>query len=124
LPCRPVETAPPEFGDRQFELFTFPGIVDRGIQGSLGDAEGLGGDADATAVQRLHRDLETVADIAEKVFGGNAAVFKDEFEGGGGADTHLPFLLAEGKAGRALLDDEGADSVVLLRLLVGSANTT
>ncbi len=83
-------------------------------------SQGLGGDADATAVEGLHRHLEPLALLAEEVFGGNAAVLEDQLHGRRGADAELLLLLAESKAGGVFFDDEGADAMMLLGLPVGA----
>jgi hypothetical protein len=41
-----------------------------GLVGRLGDAQRLGGDADPPGVQHGHGDLETLALLAQAVFGG------------------------------------------------------
>ena len=46
---------------------SFGGVVDGRVKRVLCDAEGLAGDANPAAVQRLHRDLETHSGLAEKV---------------------------------------------------------
>ena len=52
--------------------------------------------------------MNPMPSLAEQVLLGNAAVVENKLAGGGAADAHLLFLLAEGEAGRPFLHDEGA----------------
>ena len=90
----------------------FLGVFGGMAPGSGGEAEQLRGDADATFVEGLDGDLVALADFAEDVGGGDAAVVEEKFAGGRGADAELVFLLADRKAGRIALDEEGGDALV------------
>ena len=46
---------------------SFDWVVDGRVESVLSDSEGLAGDADPAAVQRLHRDLETHAGFTQQV---------------------------------------------------------
>src|SRR4051794_5777317 len=64
------------------------GVGDRGVQRSLRDAGGLGGDADAAAVERRERDAHAPAGAAEALAGRRL-----EGEIGGGARVQAQLLL-------------------------------
>src|SRR3954471_12328412 len=55
-----------EAGDRDPELLALGGVAHRRIDASVADADAAGGDAVATRVERRHRDLEAIADLAEE----------------------------------------------------------
>ena len=65
------------------ELDALLGIAQRLLKRALGDAQGLRGDSDASAVQRGHGDLETLALLAQQVFLGDLHVIEDQFRCGG-----------------------------------------
>ena len=58
---------PLEGGNRFVELLALLGVGDGGVQGPLGNAQSLGGNADTTAVQGFHGDLEALALLAKEV---------------------------------------------------------
>ncbi len=101
-----------ELCDGFTELAALLGVFGGVAPGSGGEAEELGGDADAAFVEGLDGDLVAFADFAEDVGGGNAAVVEEELAGGGGADAELVFFLADGEAWRVALDEEGRDALV------------
>ena len=92
------------------ELDALLGIAQRVLKRALGDAQRLRGDADASAVQRGHGNLEALALLAQQVFLGNLHVVEDQLRRGGGANTHLVIVVAELKALPALLHDESGDA--------------
>jgi len=65
------------------ELDALLGIAQRLLKRALSDAQGLRGDSDASAVQRGHGDLETLALLAQQVFLGDLHVIEDQFRCGG-----------------------------------------
>ena len=79
---------------------------------ALRDADHLRADADASLVQRLDRDLVALSDRPEHVLGGNYDVVEDELRRARGADAELVFLLPDGEAREAALDDERGDALV------------
>ena len=97
-------------GDGLAELDALLGVLQGGLVGPLGDAQGLGRDADAAAVQGGHGDLEALALLAQQVLPGHLHVVEDQLGGGGGADAHLVVVVAELEALPALLHDEGGDA--------------
>ena len=54
-----------ELGDAPAELDALLGIAQRVLKRALGDAQRLRGDADASAVQRGHGNLEALALLAQ-----------------------------------------------------------
>ena len=79
------------------------------LVGALGDADTLGGDADAPAVEERHGDLEAFALLPQQAIGGELGVLVDKLGGFGGADAHLVLELADGEAGGVFGADEGGD---------------
>ncbi len=53
--------------------------------------------------------------FAEEIFGGHAAVAENHFGGVAGAHAQLIFFFAGTKPGRAFLDDERGNAVLLFR---------
>ena len=92
------------------ELNTLLGVLHGGLIGPLGDAQRLGRDADAPAVQGGHGDLEALALLAQQVLLGNLHVVEIQLAGGGRADAHLVIVLLKGKALPALFHDKGGDA--------------
>ena len=92
------------------ELDALLGVGHGGVIGPLGDAQRLGRDTDAAAVQGGHGDLEAVALLAQQVLPGHFHIVKDQLGSGGGADAHFVVVVAEVEALPALLHDEGADA--------------
>src|SRR5690606_16169097 len=78
-----VPLDPLELVDLLAEGLPFVGVAHGRLDGRKGDAVGLGGDADAAAVEGGHGDLEAFAFFTEAVGGRNAAIF--EYELGGAA---------------------------------------
>mgnify|MGYP000526683930 CR=1 FL=1 len=93
------------------------------FHGALGNAQSLGRDADAAAVQGLHGDLEALALLAQQVLLGNDAVGEHDLGGGGAVQAHLLFVLAHGEAGEAALHDEAEMPRVPLDLSVMAKTT-
>ena len=60
-----------EARDRPVELLALLRVLDRLVHAALGDPDAAGGDAVAAAVERRHRDLEPVADLAEHLVVGH-----------------------------------------------------
>ena len=106
-------------GDGTAELDALLGVGDGLLDRTLSDAQGLGGDADTAAVQRLHGQGEALAGLAQQAVLGDLAVLKDQLAGGGAADAHLLLVLAHGEAGIGALHDEGGDLLHRAAPLVG-----
>src|SRR6266850_2272690 len=74
-------------------------------------------DSDPSAVDRRHRDLESLAFLAHPAARRNSAVVEQELRGVGGADSELVLGLAHREPRRALLDDERGDAPMALRAI-------
>ena len=61
---------------------------------------------EAAHVQDVEGDDVAFADFAEHVLDWHFAVVEDERRGGGAANAHLLFFVADGEAGKILLDEE------------------
>ena len=55
------------FDDRLAELDAFAGIAQGSFEGGAGDAQGLGGDADAAAFEVGQGNRQTLAALAEQI---------------------------------------------------------
>ena len=100
-----------EFGNGFTEGFAGAGIFDGFVQGALGKANRLRGDANAAAVEGGECDPEALAFFADAIFGGNHAIVEKNFDGGRGALAHFVFVAADFEAGGLGFDEEGANSL-------------
>jgi hypothetical protein len=100
-----------EFGDGFAEGFAGTREFDGFVEGALGEADGLRGDADASAIKSGESDLETLAFFAETIGGGDFAIIQNDFDGGRGALAHFVFVAADCEAGEGGLDEEGGNSL-------------
>ena len=101
------------------ELLALLGVGQGPLEGAFGDAERLGGDADAAAVQGVHGDLEALPFLAEQVLHRDAQVVEGKGGGVAAADPHLVFVLEDRHTRRLQVDDKGADPLVLQDLVGG-----
>ncbi len=69
------------------ELAALLGVAHRGVECAACYSEGERGDGDAATVEDSHCVFEAFAEFADEVFGGNLAVFEDEFGGITGAEA-------------------------------------
>src|SRR5208337_2862044 len=81
------------------------------VEGGLGEAYGLRGDADTSAIKSGESDLEALAFFAEAIDGGDFAIVEDDFHGGRAALAHFVFVAADGEAGEGGFDEEGGNSL-------------
>jgi hypothetical protein len=100
-----------EFGDGFAEGFAGAGEFDGFVEGALGEADGLRGDADASAIESGESDLEALAFFTEAIGGGDFAIVQDDFDGGRGALAHFVFVAADGEAAEGGFDEEGGNSL-------------
>ena len=84
-----------EFGDGFAEGFAGRGEFDGFVEGALGEADGLRGDADASAIESGESDLEALAFFTETIGGGDFAIVENDFDGGRGALAHFVFVAAD-----------------------------
>src|SRR5580765_1771381 len=75
------------------------------------DAERLRRDAEPAAVERVERDREADAFVADPVVGRHLDALEHDLGGRRGADAELALLLADADAGVALLDQERGDAL-------------
>ena len=94
------------------ELFALLRVGERMIERALRQAHHLRADADAAFVQCLDRDLVALADFADHVGFGNAAIVQDQLAGGRRADAELVFLLADLEAREIAFDQERGDAFI------------
>ena len=80
----------------------------RDLERALGDPDGLGGDPRPAAIERLHREPEPVALVADPVGGRDADAVEGELGGRAAAHAHLVLDPGDREARRRDLDDEAA----------------
>src|SRR6476660_7432983 len=73
-------------------------------------AQRASADIDASAVKRLHRDLEAVALVSDEIANRDAAIFEDHGGGRLAVPPPLLLLLAKREPWRALLDDDARNA--------------
>ena len=100
-----------EFGDGFAEGFAGASEFDGFVEGGLGEADGLRGDADASAIEGGESDFEALAFFAEAIGGGDFAIVEDDFDGGRAALAHFVFVTADAEAGEGGFDEEGGNSL-------------
>mmetsp|Transcript_16049 Transcript_16049/g.53940 ORF Transcript_16049/g.53940 Transcript_16049/m.53940 type:complete len:264 (+) Transcript_16049:271-1062(+) len=106
-------------GDGRAEGLALHGIFCGHLEGRLGDAQRLRGDADAPAVEGGHSDLEALPRLAQHGGARDAHLVHDQVGRGGPADAQLVFLGAQTEPGGVSGDQEGTDALVLLGLVRG-----
>src|SRR5579875_363415 len=107
-------------GDGTAKGLALPSVSQRGIKCTLCDADGLRGDADASAVKCGKSDFVTFAFRTDAIRDGSLAICEGEFAAGRGIDAKFFFLFADGKPRRTFFHDQRGDSLfALLRLRVG-----
>ena len=101
-----------EVGDALAELPAFERVGAGRVVGGLGDADRLRGDADPAAVERLHRDGEALAVLAEQTVGIDPHAVQHDVGGRARVEPELLFLLADLDALGVAVDDEARDARV------------
>src|SRR6185437_6171624 len=99
-----------EFRDRTAELLAISCIGERFVQRRACRADRAGADIDAPAIQSHHRDAEAFSFTTDAIGDRHAAVVEDHLRRGLAVPSHLSLLLAEGKTGSALLDDQAGNA--------------
>src|SRR5256714_3200061 len=102
-----------ELADRLPERPALARVLDRALEAGADDAARAGGDGEAPLVEPVHRDLEALPLLAHEVLGRHLDVLEEELARGAGPDAELVLRVRRREAGRALLDDEGRDALVL-----------
>ena len=108
-----------ELADRLLEDDALPGVARRDVDAGLREADRARGDAEAAVLDRVHRDLEALALLADEGVLRHPHLVEDELAG---RERPEAVLVLERMRGHALgvgIDDEGADALAA-RLLVGS----
>src|SRR5207302_724783 len=67
--------------DRLTERLALAGIFDRALQARADDPTRPGGDREAPLIERVHRDLETLAFLADQILRRNLDVLEEELTG-------------------------------------------
>src|SRR6266536_114560 len=118
--CRHVGEVEPdhlELGDRTPERTASASIVQSRLVRLGRDPDRLRRDPDPAAVHRRHRDLESVALLAQPVFRRDGDVGKKDLDGARRVDAQLDLVTRPVEAGAVGIDDERGDSArPLLRL--------
>ena len=91
------------------ELFSFLGVGDRRVQAALGDAHATGTERDAAVVECRHRDLESLAELADPVLVGHTYAVEEELGGVLRAQAELALDRPCLEAGCVCRDDEAGD---------------
>ncbi len=86
---------------RRTELLPLLGVGQGPLEGAFGDAQSLGGDADAAAVQGVHGDLEPLPFLPEEVLRRDADVVEGKGGGVTAADAQLVLVFQDLDARRA-----------------------
>ena len=100
-----------EFGDGFAERFAGLGEFDGFVECALREADGLRGDADASAIESGESDFEALAFFAEAIGGGDFAIVENDFDGGRAALAHFVFVATDAEAGEGGFDEEGGNSL-------------
>src|SRR5207249_5583696 len=98
-------------GDLLTERLALLRVRERVLEARPRDADSLCGDPDASAIECAQRDLEALADRADEIRIGNAALLEDELRGVRPADAELLLELPDTESLRALLDDKRGDAL-------------
>src|ERR1019366_2495922 len=109
---RDLELDTLELADGATELLALLRVLDGEFPCATRQSEHLRADTDAAFIQRLDGDLVALADFAQHVVLGHAAIFHNQLAGAGSPDAEFVFLLADGESGKILLDDESSDAFV------------
>ena len=99
--------------DRLAEGLALLRVLDRLFERGARDAEAAGGDVEPLGFEAGHHLLEALAFLAaDQVGRRNGEVLEMQLAGFDRLVAHLVDVAADGQAGRALFDDEGADAAV------------
>src|SRR5881296_2409186 len=101
-------------GDRLAERLALGRVRDRCVDRGLRRADGARGHGVAARVERGHRDLESLADLAEPCAVGHAHVIEDELARVRRAKTELPVDRLRSVRTLLAVDEERGDALVAL----------
>ena len=102
------------FADGPTKLLACVGVFDTLCDGVLARANDHPTQLDPANVQDVDGNLEAFAALVEQVFGRHQHVAEEDLPGAGPLDAHLLFLGVHGDAVISLLEDEGAEVVVVV----------
>src|SRR3954463_1879954 len=103
-----------EARDRAAELLALLRVGDRRAHAALADPDAARGDAVAARVERRHRDLEAVADVAEQRVVRYLDVVELELGGVGRSEAELAVDRGRAEALALGRDEEGGEAAMLL----------
>ncbi len=106
-------------GDGMAKGFAFLRVAYGLVERALGDAEGLGADADPTAIERGHGDPKAFVDLTEDEIGRDATVLEKDLRGARGANAKLLLLGSRAQPGGVGGDQKGGDAFGLGYILIG-----
>ena len=87
-------------------------VLDRALEARADHAARARGDREAAVVERVHRDLEALALLADQVLGRHLDVLEEELARRARPDPELVLLVARREARHPLLEHERADALV------------
>ena len=105
--CTPWNSA-----DRLAELLALLGIVERGLEPGLADADGERGDADAALVEHAHHHVEAAPSSPSSASAGSATSLKFEGADLARALAHLVLLRPRSTPSNVQIDDEDAHAAM------------
>src|SRR6185503_14644852 len=106
-----------ELEDRLPELRSIAGVGRGDLQRALGDPDRLRRDAWPASIERPHRQLEPLADLADAIRIGDPDAREAQLRRRRAADAHLVLEPLDGEPWHVLLDDEARKSLVAGRLV-------
>src|SRR4029078_12079786 len=101
-----------EIRDCLVELLAFLRVLNGELPRATSNAEHLRADSYTAFVQGFDSDLVSLANVAEDIFLGDAAVFEDQLASTGRTDAKFVFFLADGEPGEIFFDDESRNAFV------------
>ena len=98
--------------DRFSESHPFSGIIQGILEGPGSNPQSLGSHRRPAEIQGLHHDGKPHPFPGQEIFGGNQAIFENQFHRFGRADSQFVLVFSHGKSLRSLLHDEHARAFV------------
>src|SRR5690606_29362914 len=98
-------------GDGLIELMPFLGVLQGGFIGSLGYAQGQGGNGDPPSVQYFHGLPEPFSDLSYSLAVRDPALIKDQLCGFRSPHSQFVFLFSGLESGCPFFYDEGSNIV-------------
>jgi hypothetical protein len=101
-----------ELADLASELLALVGVLDGGVQGPMGGADRLGGDAGSARREEVHQLVEPLVEFADDVLGGHADAVEHDLGEVRRADAELVVDPRRLEAVGVRRDEEGGDTAV------------